>query len=270
MRKANGPEQDYGRQSAKRWVAGQSVAVAKDVAIADPEPHLRIFSPQQICGEPILYLHGGGLVHYDLDAFTPFLSHLSARLGAQVLAVGYEKCPEVPAADIIEALMAKVSDLSHRHGIQRIMGDSIGGLLALYAALRVLPGRLRRAMLLYPVLSLNQTFASYERHGEGHLLDERDMRWFRSLVSPYFLARDFDPLALEPADLADLDVTVASAGCDVLADEARLFAEGRPVRLLSFPDLPHDFCLYHGMVPSAGAALSKIIDVFKLQERNAP
>lgn len=201
--------------------------------------------------------------------FSPFLSHLSDLLGATLFAVGYRKCPETAAETVIEEILQRVSSVARAQDVGRIMGDSIGGLLALYAASRLLPGQFREAVLFYPVLSLRRTFPSYEWYGSGYLLDEGPMRWFRSLVAPWFLRRDFDPVDGLKGELEGLRVTVVSAGCDVLADEAVAFSRASGARLVGNPGLPHDFCLYMHKIPSATAAVRDLAPMLTRGGRHA-
>lgn len=268
MRRGKSRTEDYGRSASSRWIAAQNKGFVEEVAVRDIAPMVKAFQPVAPRGNPILYIHGGGLVHYDLDVFTPFLSYFARVLGATIIALGYEKCPETPADQVIDRLMERVVDLSREIDVRRMIGDSIGGLLSLYAALRVVPGRFQEVTLIYPVLSMRQTYPSFERYGEGFLLDAEDMRWFRSLVSPRFRAEGFDPLEFTAEAIDGMRITVVSAGCDVLADEAHAFSSKTAAKLLHFADLPHDFCLYHGSISSARGAIETIAEKLVSQERN--
>lgn len=251
---------DHGRAAAARWAAAHAPAPRADVRIERPGPFLRRYLPPEIRGGTFAYLHGGGLVYYDLDVFEGLLSELAARTGRPVLAIGYESCPEHEAGAVIDGLLARVSAALPDEPDLAIAGDSIGGLLALYAA-RCLPGRFARAVLLYPVLALAQAHPSAELYGERLLLDATRMRWFRALVAPALAARGFDPTLLARDALGGTTLAVVSAGCDVLADEAASFAAHAPfpVRHVPLPDLPHDFLLHAGTLASARAGLEAVV-----------
>lgn len=253
------PTDPWGRARNRRWIAAQGGSRAGGVAMFRVDAMTRLFMPLAASNEPVLYLHGGGLVHYDLETYTPLLTHLSRSLRAPVFAVEYRKCPEVAATAVLDDLMLRIEGVMQRERISRIMGDSIGGLLALYAALRVVPGRFTRAGLLYPFLSMSRGFGSHERHGQGLLLEQADMRWFRSMIAPVMRSRGFDPLTLPTEALQGLNIRLHAAGCDVLADEAEAFADRHPaVTLHRHPALPHDFALYAPRLASARAALDRI------------
>src|SRR5205809_1767511 len=59
-------------------------------------------------------------------------------------------------------------------------GDSIGGYIALYMALRRFPGRFARLVLIYPVLDLSMQRPSYITYGRGYCLNAEMMSWFQS------------------------------------------------------------------------------------------
>lgn len=265
---------DHGRAAAARWAAHHALPPEEGVEVREIAPMVRLYRPPGTSpGTPpgmlpgarkgtIVYLHGGGMVYYDLDVFASFMMRLAAGTGREVLAFGYDKLPETPAPDAVDGLMARIArHLPEEEGLA-VAGDSIGGLLALYAAARVLLGRFAHAVLVYPVLSLARTYPSYEVYGEGHLLDASAMRWFRSLLAPTFAARGFDPMRLVPGEPAGTRLSVVSAGCDVLADEAAAFTAARPgIVRIHCPDMPHDFCLNAGKLASARAAVERIVSL---------
>ncbi|MCM2442309.1 alpha/beta hydrolase [Agrobacterium vitis] len=252
---------DHGREGAANWIKSLGLQPSAAVAVGEHGAGIRKFTPRECRHESILYIHGGGLVHYDLDIFSPFLSHLAEMLGASIYAIGYRRCPEVAAEAVIDEILERVRSVALTDRVHRIMGDSIGGLLALYAATCALPSHFQEAVLLYPVLSLCRTFPSYEVYGDGYLLDESHMRWFRSLVSARFLREGFDPVAGLKGKLNATRVIVVSAGCDVLADEAVAFSRASGAELIRYDDLPHDFCLYLHRMQSATTAVAGIVDV---------
>ncbi len=150
-----------------------------------------------------------------------------------------------------------------------LAGDSVGGLLALYIAIRLLPQRFARLLLLYPVLDLQNERQSYQDFGDGYFLDATAMRRFKSFLQPFFRQQEFDPFALNGADLdVFVPATLVSAGCDVLLDEGLAWldwmrGQQKPLQHLQFNDLPHDFCLYFGKLPVAHQAVSEILSALK-------
>ncbi|MGW4158345.1 alpha/beta hydrolase fold domain-containing protein [Streptomyces sp. NPDC004788] len=258
------------RANAERWISRfGGTAAPDDRATVSVGEHTTVVRPvEEDADSPwVLYVHGGGMVYYSTAVFQPFLRVLAGELRAPVEAFDYLKAPEHTVEQSVAQLAERVARRCHDLGDRRLVlaGDSVGGLLALYLALRVLPGVFSRIVLIYPVLDLGTERASYDAFGEGHFLDRDSMRLFRSYLEPFFAERDFDPPALSRGDLARLpDCSVVTAGCDVLRDEGLAWVEQRTadrpsgLRHLHFPGLPHDFCLYAGRLDSARSAVGEI------------
>ncbi|MFH9674021.1 alpha/beta hydrolase fold domain-containing protein [Streptomyces sp. NPDC017405] len=272
------PAQD--RINAERWIARFGTAAEPDGGAAvETGDHSVIIRPEQEAADSpwVVYVHGGGMVYYSTSVFTPFLRTLAEDLRAPVEAFDYLKAPEHTVAQSVRELAghieARCRTVTDRPLV--LAGDSVGGLLALYLALRVLPGVFSRVVLIYPVLDLHTERESYRTFGAGHFLDRDSMRLFKSVLHPFFSEAGFDPMALPESEVARLPAcSVVTAGCDVLRDEGLAWAEhmtGRSadVRHRHFPDLPHDFCLYAGKLPSARDAVAEIArTAFPLSEES--
>lgn len=215
----------------------------------------------------VIYVHGGGLVVYDLETFLPTLTRLAAASGRVVTAIDYPKVPEVaPAravAGVLEALERLGAEAGDGPDPLVLAGDSIGGLLVLLAASGPLAGLRPAVVPIYPVLDLTEDRAhpSRERFGRGYFLDEPVMAWFRSLAREA-LPGGFDPLGwpLETWERMGA-VHIVAAPCDVLSDEGAAFAAAAPpgrVRRTVLPGLPHDFLLFAGRVPEAARGLARV------------
>ena len=257
------------RANAERWILRfGSVVEPDDGASIDAGEHSVIIRPAQkaAAGPYVLYIHGGGMVYYSTAIFQPFLRALANTLHAPVEAFEYLKAPEHTVEQSVERLgrhiAARCRTLADRQLI--IAGDSVGGLLALYLSLRVLPDVFSRIVLIYPVLDLRTERESYRTFGAGYFLDSDAMRLFKSILEPFFSKRAFDPFALSESDLAGLpSCSIVTSGCDVLRDEGLAWVEhladrSVPLRHQHFPDLPHDFCLYSGKLDSARSAVAEI------------
>ncbi|GAA1407907.1 alpha/beta hydrolase fold domain-containing protein [Oerskovia paurometabola] len=260
---------DDDRRNAERWVGlfgGE--ADLEDEAHEDQERRSVVIYPEKEApGSPwVLYLHGGGMVYYSTSTFRPYLRILADRLGAPVEALDYDKAPEHDVmrsvADLAARIAGRCREVTDRPLI--VAGDSVGGLLALYLGVRVLPRVFSRIVLIYPVLDLDVEHESYQAFGTGYFLDGVDMRYFTSLLQPFFREIAFNPMDLSDSDLSALaGCSIVTSGCDVLRDEglewARYVADrSADVRHLHFPDLPHDFCLYAPKLSSARRAVEQI------------
>lgn len=256
------------RANAERWIsrfgspAGGVPAEAGSASV--------ILRPAEDAGDRwVLYIHGGGLVYYSTAVFRPFLAALANALHAPVEAFDYLKAPEHTAEQSVsllaEQVAARCNLLAGRELV--LAGDSVGALLALYLSLRVRPETFSRIVLIYPVLDLRTERESYQAFGEGYFLDRATMRRFKAILSPFFSEHRFDPFRLPEDDLARLPAcSVVTAGCDVLRDEGlawvrQLADRTTGMRHQHFADLPHDFCLYAGRLPSARSAVAEIARV---------
>ena len=260
------------RVNAERWIRRFGGTVdTQDGATVETGEHSMVVRPaQEDAASPyILYIHGGGMFSYSAALFEPFLRILANTRHAPVEAFDYLKAPEHEIEQSVNRLAghiaARCAALPGRRLV--IAGDSVGGLLALYLSLRVLPGAFSHVMLIYPVLDLWAKHGSYREFGEGFFLEASFMQLCRSFLGPFFAAHAFYPCALSDGDLARLpDCSLVTAGCDVLRDEGLGWAQQMsdrsvPLRHRHFPDLPHDFCLYAGKLESASAAVAEIAKV---------
>jgi acetyl esterase len=218
------------------------------------------------------------MVYYSTAIFQPFLRALANTLHAPVEAFEYLKAPEYTVEQSVERLGRHIAARCRTSGDRQLViaGDSVGGLLALYLGLRVLPGVFSRIVLIYPILDLQTERESYRMFGDGYFLDSEAMRLFKSILNPFFSERAFDPFALSENDLARLPAcSIVTCGCDVLRDEGLAWVEHMADRSITlrhqhFPDLPHDFCLYAGTLESAGRAVAEIArTAFHREERHA-
>ncbi|MFE4018392.1 alpha/beta hydrolase fold domain-containing protein [Streptomyces sp. NPDC059101] len=259
------------RVNAERWISRfGSVVDPDDGASVEEGEHSVVVRPAQEAADSpyVLYVHGGGMVYYSTAVFQPFLRTLAGALRAPVEAFDYLKAPEHTVEQSVERLSGHIAARCRTLGDRQLViaGDSVGGLLALYLGLRVLPDVFSRIVLIYPVLDLGAERESYRAFGEGYFLDSGSMRLFKSVLKPFFSGRAFDPFALTERDLARLPAcSIVTTGCDVLRDEGLAWAgqladRSVGLRHQHFPDLPHDFCLYAGKLDSARSAVAEITE----------
>jgi len=136
-----------------------------------------------------------------------------------------------------------------------LAGDSAGAAIAAalcihlrdlrYARLPPISGQ----VLFVPATDLSRfDTESYRKFGEGYMLTERDIRWFRDQYLRD-LSDAYDPLAspLRAASLAGLPPAfIASAGLDPLSSDGEQYAKrlkeaGVPVEFIKVPGVVHAF-----------------------------
>jgi acetyl esterase len=234
----------------------------------------RLYTPASAQAPPplLVYYHGGGWVGGDLDTHDAPCRFLAARAGALVLSVDYRRAPEHPFPAAVDDALAAMSwaaehaaELGADPARVAVGGDSAGGnLAAVVSRLAIGSGGPAPVLqlLLYPVTDVSQKRASYRLFGEGFLLDEPDMDWYRDRYLPDPAAVG-DPRAspLIAEDVAGLPPAyVATAGFDPLRDEGEAYAErlraaGVPVALRRHAGLIHGFAMYTTLVPEAREAM---------------
>jgi acetyl esterase/lipase len=258
-----------------------SVAEARQVIVAlfgtqgDPEPvgaveertipgaggemPARIYSPYGTGPFPVLvYLHGGGWVMGDLEAYDATCRALTNAAGCLVVAMEYRLAPEhkFPAApeDCYAATCWVAANAAAIGGDPRriaVGGDSAGGNLAAVVAQRARDRggpALVYQLLVYPVTNYGYDTASYRENADGYLLTRDAMVWFWN----HYLRSAADgnnPLAspLRANDLRGLPpVMVLTAEFDPLRDEGEAYAmrlqeAGVPVTLKRYAGTIHGF-----------------------------
>jgi acetyl esterase len=219
----------------------------------------RIYTPYGTGPFPVLvYLHGGGWVIGNLEAYDATCRALTNAAGCIVVALEYRLAPEhkFPAAleDCYAATCWVAANTAAIGGDPRriaIGGDSAGGnLTAVVSQMARDRGgpALVYQLLVYPVTNYGYDTASYRENADGYLLTRDAMVWFWN----HYLrtAADGDnPLAspLRANDLRGLPpAMVLTAEFDPLRDEGEAYAmrlqeAGVPVTLKRYAGMIHGF-----------------------------
>ncbi len=205
----------------------------------------------------LLYLHGGGFVVGDLEAYDLQARTIAEQAGVVLVSVEYRLAPENPfPAGLDDAVAATRWALAEAESLGgdptrvAIGGDSAGGNLAA-ATSQILRGEspgLSAQLLIYPVLDFAEPRASRIENADGPLLTKERMDWFDGHYAPEDINKR-DP-RLSPIFADELfglpSAIVVTAGYDPLRDEGDAYAEalaaaGVPVQHLRFDSLIHGF-----------------------------
>jgi acetyl esterase len=274
------------RAREARVFAGEPFPVLRteDVTLPGPGPiPARVYVPHSAPANPslLVYLHGGGWVVCDLDTHDNLCRFLAAEAEVLVLSVAYRLAPEHPFPAAVEDALAafrhareNASDFGADPEGVAIGGDSAGGnLAAVVSRLTVVEDDRTPAfcLSLYPVTDLSAKRRSYRLFGDGFVLTEAQMDWYRSRYLPD------DAAALDPRaspvlaeDLTGLPQTyVATAGFDPLRDEAedyarRLGEAGVPVGLRRHRGLVHGFANAVGTTRFGHAAMREAAGALRM------
>ncbi len=264
---------------AFRMLAGdQPVGAVTDRTIDGPAGPigLRFYTPRGLSGTSpaLVYLHGGGWVYGDLDAYDGVCRFLAEQAQVRVVSVDYRLAPEAqfPAA-FVDAWAAWRWVTEHAAGLGiapdrvAVGGDSAGGnlsaLVAQHAVRDASAVDPAFQLLIYPATDFVEERPSRTRLGEGFLLTKA----FMDLCRDNYLAGDEDtaddrlsPLRHDPAGVAP--AYLVTAGFDPLRDEGEAYARaladaGVAVEHVSEDGLIHGFANMVGLGRSAPRAMRR-------------
>lgn len=217
----------------------------------------------------LLYFHGGGFFFGSLKSHRHLVSRLAVAAGVTAVSVDYRLAPEHPFPAALEDALAAYRWLLLQGfppcGIV-LAGDSAGGNLAAAAVLKIrdeglpMPGGL---YLISPWLDLTHSGESYvSRASHDPILAREAMHEAAQL---YLGLIDGQYPYASPAygDLSGFPPLMIQVGADeVLLSESLAFAQkaalrGIGVRLCVWPQMIHDWPLFHAVLPQGTRAIAE-------------
>jgi epsilon-lactone hydrolase len=229
----------------------------------------RIVPRDAMPSRAVLYFHGGGFFFGSLQTHRHLVSRLAVAAGITAVSIDYRLAPEHPfPAALEDALAAYRWLLSEGYPPTGIVlaGDSAGGNLAAAAVLKIrddglpTPGGL---YLISPWLDLTLSGDSYEvRASQDPILSRESMRE----VLPLYLGRVDGRIPYASpihGDLSALPPLMIHVGADeVLLSESLVFAQraalhGVGIRLHVWPQMVHDWPLFHSVLPQGIRAIAE-------------
>jgi acetyl esterase len=241
------------------------------------EPDLEAVDDLEVAGVPVrryrprgapdgavtVYLHGGGWVIGSVETHDAVAARLAVLSGCTLVSVDYRLAPEHPFPAALDDAYAVVAELAIDHPRLAVAGDSAGGNLATAACLLATDRRgpaIAFQALIYPVVDLSRSQASYAENGEGYFLTLDAIRWFTDHYVPDEADRkDWRCAPLLAESLADLPpALVITAEYDPLRDEGEAYAErlreaGVPVTATRYDGMIHGFLSLPGVDRAAEA-----------------
>ncbi|TCC62034.1 alpha/beta hydrolase [Kribbella pittospori] len=241
-------------------VTGQPSPVASVESVDADGVRGRLYRPTGAETDVLVWAHGGGWIHGDLDTADGVVRALANRAGCAVLSIDYRLAPEHPFPAGFDDAWTAVTWARRRFGSVSVGGDSSGGNLAAAVALRARDEgvELANQLLVYPALdstedteyklAFRQRYATFAgRTGFGANSYRRlQYIWATYVPDPEARTASYaSPLHAESVDRA-APATVITAEHDFLRGEAedyvrRLEEAGVPVELHEYAGQIHGF-----------------------------
>ncbi len=238
---------------------------------------VRVYRPAGPAGAGAsVFLHGGGWVFGDLESHDGICRALTRGSGVTTVAVDYRRAPEHPfpaglddAAGVIRWLAAHGGEIGVPPGPFAVVGDSSGASLAAAAAVVLRDegdSPVAFQALLYPATDPSMSSESYRENADDPFLSRDEMAWYWSQYGGGSAPADPRAALSALAGLRGLPPAyLLVAGFDPLRDEGLAFAAalrqcGVPVRCREYPDMPHGFLLFAGLLSRAVEGLQEVAD----------
>jgi acetyl esterase len=230
-------------------------------------------NPEQ---DVLIWIHGGGWIHGDLDCYEGVARALASRADCAVLAIAYRLAPEHPFPAGFEDAWTAVQWATANFAQVAVAGDSSGGNLAAAVALRARDRGLELALqlLIYPVLDpaadtaykqlFRERYSNFAGHlGFGVIADER-IKHIWDLYVPDVADRDTAFASPLRADSLHgvAPTVIITAEHDILRGEVeeyarRLKADDVSVEVYEYVGQIHGFFQMLGVMADAEDAIDK-------------
>jgi acetyl esterase len=248
----------YERGAGVLDVSKAELARVENFAIAARDGYeipARLYAPSSGRLPMLVYFHGGGFTIGSIDSHDTLCRELARLARCSVVSIGYRLAPEYkfPVAfdDAWDAFEWLARGVAGHEPASRLAvgGDSAGGTLAAYCAIRARDERLPLSLqlLFYPGTAPDQSAPSHERYAEGLVLGRRHIDYFFDHFIPRELRGDW---RFAPLNADDVDGVAPAwfglAECDPLVDDGIAYADklrlaGVPVELEIYRGVTHEF-----------------------------
>ena len=257
------PQEARAVRLVPKWTSPNSPQLAaidnKKITVRDgAQINVRIYRPVLNKKLPvIMYYHGGGWVFGNCDSTDAGCQLLAEKAQAIVVSVDYRLAPEypfpTPLYDAYDSFMWVFENIENFGGDKAnltVAGDSAGGNLATvvaYLAATLNGPAIKAQALIYPVVNVDFTTASYNAYGDHFGLDKQGMQWF---AGHYTDKENYMEPLVSPLQIDDLSVSpktiIIAAEADVLYDEGLSYAQkltdaGVTVEHVNMPGLIHSY-----------------------------
>jgi epsilon-lactone hydrolase len=219
-------------------------------------------------GKALLYLHGGGYVYGSLQSYRHLVSRFAVAAHVTAYHLDYRLAPEHPYPAALEDAMSAyrrilASGVAPENLV--VAGDSAGGNLAAALLVKARDEGLPQPAGLYllsPWLDMSAAGQSYDAVGaRDPVVSRKDIEAYAAA----FLNGQRDDALTSPirADLTGLPPTLIQVGTEeVLLSDSLDFAyraalAGLDLKLHVWPEMPHDWPLFHPFIRAGLAAIEE-------------
>ena len=215
--------------------------------------------------QPIVWLHGGGLVFGSAKTHGAVATTLAQQTGRSVLVIDYRLAPEhrwpAPLDDVIKVL-------DEIRGSVDLVGDSCGGFLALHAAL-ARPNLVKRLALISPNTDHTGLSTTRVSNSDHDIMndDENDTALAKQSFGDSLAEHaDASPLTKDLTNLPPVWITAATN--EVLLDDTlllirRLGLAGVACDASIYKGLCHLWMLWPNALPEGRQVMSQLSDWIK-------
>ncbi len=257
------PQEARAIRTVPKWIPPHRPQLAaiedRKITVRDgAQINIRIYRPVSDQILPVIvYYHGGGWVFGNVESTDAGCQLLAERSPAIVVSVDYRLAPEYPfptplydAYDALVWVYEHIQDFGGNAAELTVAGDSAGGNLATvvaYLAATLNGPKINAQALIYPVVNVDFTTASYKTYGKHYGLDKQGMQWF---AGHYTDEENYLNPLVSPLQIADVSVLpktlIIAAEADVLYDEGLAYAHkladaGVSVEHVNMPGLIHSY-----------------------------
>lgn len=225
-------------------VLPEGVAIT-DLRPAGGGPGGLAFMPAAPAGTPVVYFHGGGFIVGSPETHRVNAAWIAALTGAPVFSIRYRLAPEHPLPAQADDAVAALRRLFCTHPRLRLMGDSAGGLVALWAFAGLGPeerARIAGAVLFYPAGGPSVPRPPGLDDDEADGLGPKSLAAYEARLDPNGIARGdprYDPLA--PGFACPSPMVIVGAGADPVLYQSEALARVAGARLILAAGEPHGF-----------------------------
>ena len=170
----------------------RSIIAIDDTVLNDKYPvPIRIYTPPQAKNLPVMvYIHGGGHTCGSVSVYDNVVRKITRLTQHIIISIDYRLSPEFAYPTALNDCKVVIKNIfsilyewkiSYRNKDISIMGDSAGGALTTSIIMDqdfTLQNNIKKQVLLYPSVDYTASTESYNKYGNGYLLEADKMKWY--------------------------------------------------------------------------------------------